>query len=198
MTLSPTHRLGILLALAAVIFATRIGHFAAIPDASWAAFFIGGFYLRGATRWAFPLLIGVAVLADWFVISGTGQSFWTHYCVSPAYWFLLPAYFSLWAGGLLLRRYYRGPGLRELGVLALTLPVAVSLCFLLSNGSFYWLSPAVVAEPTFSGWITNLGHWYLPYLSSTVIHVAIGAGLHLLGTALARTLGGMQDRSHRA
>jgi hypothetical protein len=197
MKLNLTHRIGILLALAAVIFATRIGHFAPLPDATWAAFFLGGFYLRGVSRWAFPALMAVAVLADWFVISGSGQNFWTHYCVSPAYWFLLPSYFSLWAGGLVLRRYYRGLGLRELGLLALTVPVAASLCFLLSNGSFYWLSP-VVTEPTWSGWMTNMGHWYLPYLKSSSIHIAIGAGLHVMAVALARTLAGMQDQSHRA
>jgi hypothetical protein len=197
MTLSLTHRIGILLALAAVILATRIGHFAPLPDATWAVFFLGGFYLRGSSRWAFPLLMAVAVLADWVVISGTGQNFWTHYCVSPAYWFLLPAYFSLWLGGFIVARHYRGLGWRELGTLALILPLAVSLCFLLSNGSFYWLSP-VVAEPTFGGWMTNMGHWYLPYLKSTSIHVAIGAGLHLLAVMLARTLAGWQDQSHRA
>lgn len=196
MTLSFPQRIGILLALAAVIFATRIGHFAALPDATWAVFFIGGFYLRGSSRWAFAVLMTVAVLADWFVISGTGQNFWTHYCVSPAYWFLLPAYFSLWAGGLILRRHYRGLGLRELGLLALTLPVAASVCFLLSNGSFYWLSPAV-SDPSLGGWVTNLGHWYLPYLRSTLTHVAIGAGLHVLGTLLAHTLSGIQDHSRR-
>jgi hypothetical protein len=187
MSLSLPQRIAVLSVLVAVIFATRIGHFAALPDASWAVFFLGGFYLRGSARFAFPLLMTAAVVADWVVISSTGQSFWSHYCVSPAYWFLLPSYLGLWAGGWLLSRLYQGPGLRELALLSLILPAAVSLCFLLSNGSFYWLSP-VVTEPTWSGWMANLGHWYLPYLRSTAMHVAVAAGLHVGAVALLRAL----------
>src|SRR5215467_14945133 len=111
MTLSNPQRAGIFVILALVMSATRVNHFAALPDASWAVFFAGGFYLSGdpaglralfggATRWAFPLLIAVAVLIDFFVITSQGIDFWSHYCVSAAYWFLLPAYFSLWLGGV--------------------------------------------------------------------------------------------------
>src|SRR3546814_5799109 len=43
-------------------------HFTPVPDASWAVFFIGGFYLRNWSRWAFPLLMVLAVGIDWAVI----------------------------------------------------------------------------------------------------------------------------------
>ena len=42
----------ILSLLVLLMAGTRINHFAPIPDASWAVFFIGGFYLRDWTRWA--------------------------------------------------------------------------------------------------------------------------------------------------
>ena len=57
--------------LALLMLATRshvFSHFTPVPDASWAVFFIGGFYLRGWGRWAFPLLMVLAVGIDWAVI----------------------------------------------------------------------------------------------------------------------------------
>ena len=101
------NRAFVLSVLVLLLAATRVNHFAAIPDASWAVFFIGGFYLARWTRWAFPLLMVFAVLVDWIVIRSSGLDFWQHYCVSPGYWLLLPAYFSLWAGGMLLGRNYQ-------------------------------------------------------------------------------------------
>ena len=85
MTLSNPQRAGILAILAIVMLATRVNHFSALPDASWAVFFVAGFYLRGSARWAFPLLMALAVLIDFFVITGQGIDFWSHYCVSIAY-----------------------------------------------------------------------------------------------------------------
>src|SRR5690606_12601047 len=87
-------RAAILTLLAAVMAATRLHHFGAVPDASWAVFFVGGFYLYRWTRWAFPLLMALAVLVDWIVIRGQGLDFWSHYCVSPGYWALLPAHLA--------------------------------------------------------------------------------------------------------
>ncbi len=99
MTRTSTERFGIFLLLALVMAATRLHHFSVIPDASWGVFFLAGFWLRGSARWAFALLIAEAVLIDFFVITGQGIDFWTHYCVSPAYW-SMPAYFgALWFGG---------------------------------------------------------------------------------------------------
>lgn len=99
MAKTQTQRIGIFLLLALVMMTTRLHHFGMLPDASWGVFFLAGFWLRGSTRWAFPLLIALAVLVDFFVITSTGLNFWTHYCVSPAYWFM-PVYFgALWFGG---------------------------------------------------------------------------------------------------
>ena len=56
--MTPTaQRAFILFVLVLLMAATRVNHFAAIPDASWAVFFIAGFHLRSWTRWAFPLLM---------------------------------------------------------------------------------------------------------------------------------------------
>lgn len=165
--------------LALVMAATRINHFAVFPDASWAVFFVAGFYLNRWMRWAFPLLLVEAVLVDYFVISSQGLSFWNHYCVSAAYWFLIPAYFGLWFGGTWLDRHFAGISLRSAGLLAASALVAVSVCFVISNGSFYWLS-ANVPTRSFAGWLTNMGDWYFAYLLTTCAFIGEAALIHVL------------------
>jgi hypothetical protein len=194
MTTTQFQRLGILALLVLTMAVTRLHHFAAIPDASWAVFFLGGFYLRGWVRWAFPLLIAVAVAVDYLVISGQGLNFWTHYCVSPAYWFLAPAYFVLWLGGTWLARAHAQLSPAAVGAAAASVLIAVSACYLISNGSFYWLSPSVAA-PNLAGWIKNLGDWYLPYLGTTALYLAAAAVLHLLASLLVRALAAGNDRA---
>ncbi len=188
--LSPGARGGILALLAVAMLATRLHHFAAVPDASWAVFFIAGFYLRGWGRWAFPLLMALAVAIDYAVITGQGIAFWSHYCMSTAYLFLLPAYAAPWLGGSWLRKHYAGPGLRELGMLAGSSVLAASLCFLLSNGSFYWISANVPAR-SFGGWLANMGDWYLSYLGTTLVYVGVAAVLHVATVFAARALAGV-------
>jgi hypothetical protein len=179
MTLSQPQRLGIFVVLALVMAGTRINHFGALPDASWAVFFVAGYYLRGSMRWAFPILMALAVLVDFLVIRSQGLDFWSHYCVSAGYWFLIVAYAAMWAGGSFLRAQESGIGLRALGLLGLSLIVATSLCFVISNGSFYWLSDNVTS-PTMSGWMQNLSEWFLPYLGTSAIYVGIAASVHAI------------------
>jgi hypothetical protein len=193
MAKTQTQRLGILLALALVMAATRIHHsflhhFDALPDASWGVFFLAGFWLRGSARWAFPLLMLEAVLIDYAVITHQGMDFWSHYCVSVAYWFLIPSYFSLWLGGSALARYQRGLSVSTLGMATLALLASVSVCYLISNGSFFWLSASVpAATRNISGWLENLGDWYLPFLETTAVWVGLGAVMHVLAVQLSRT-----------
>ena len=201
MSLTPSQRAGIFLILAFVMTATRVNHFAALPDASWAVFFAAGFYLRGSARWAFLLLMALAVLIDFFVITGQGIDFWSHYCVSIAYWFLVPAYLALWAGGSLLRKMYRGLGIRELGLLGAFAIVAMTVSYAISNGSYYWLSDTWMAGGqmrSFRGWIENLGDWYLPYLRTTLMYVGVGAVLHVAITLAARGIAGTAAQAQRS
>ena len=176
----------IILSLLVLLMAgTRLNHFAPVPDASWAVFFIGGFYLRNWTRWAFPLLMGLAVVVDWTVISNQGMSFWQHYCVSAAYWMLISAYFAMWTGGMLLRRYYRSASLKSLGMLAATVIGSVALCHLIAQGSFYWIS-ASVAEPTFAGWAKNYSDWLLPYMQSAAMYIGAAALVQVVAEAISK------------
>jgi hypothetical protein len=181
-------RVGIFLLLALAMAATRLHHFGAMPDASWGVFFLAGFWLRGSARWGFPLLIAEAVLIDFFVITGQGVDFWSHYCVSVAYWFM-PVYFgALWFGGSWLAKHQVGLRLQTLGLAVVALLVSEAVCYLISNGSFYWLSASVPQPRNLASWFVNLGDWYLWFLDTTVRYVAIGAVLHVLVVQLARVL----------
>jgi hypothetical protein len=188
MAKTPTQRLGIFALLALVMAATRLHHFDALPDASWGVLFLAGFWLRGSARWAFPLLVAEAVLVDFFVITGAGLNFWSHYCVSPAYWFL-PAYFgALWLGGSWLAKHQLGLRMPTLGLAAVALVVSETVSYLISNGSFYWLSDSVPMPRSFGSWFVNLGDWYLPFLATTALYVGIGAVLHVAVSVLLRSL----------
>lgn len=174
-----------LLVLTRLHLPTAFGHIGPLPDASWAAFFIGGYYLRNSSRWAFPLFMAMAVAVDYVVISGQGIDFWTHYCVSAAYWFLVPAYLAMWMGGTLVRRFQTAHPGRTLALLVGSLLASVTACHLLSQGSFYWLSP-VVSEPTFAGWWKNFTDWYLPYLRVAAIYVGLAVIVHVMVEQVSR------------
>ena len=185
--------LSLLVLLMAATRSHVFSHFTPVPDATWAAFFVGGFYLRAWARWAFPALMALAVLIDYLVISGPGMNFFTHYCVSPGYWMLVPAYAAMWAGGHWLRSRYSGASLGALARTAAVLVPATAICHLFAQGGFYWLSSAG-AEPGFAGWAANYGHWFLSYLAATAMFVAVAAVAQALSEAVARNAGAAQRR----
>lgn len=182
----------ILFVLVLLMAATRVNHFAAIPDASWAVFFLGGFHLRPWTRWAFPLLMVLAIVIDVLVIRASGIGYWQHYCVSPGTALLVPAYFALWAGGALLRQGYAGADWTTLAKASVLLVASVALCHLFAQGGFYWTSDSVAA-PTLAGWASNYADWFLPYLRTTAIYVGLGAALQLAAEQVIKLLQARRD-----
>jgi len=196
MVKTQAQRLVIFLALAVVMAVTRLHpsllHHA-VQDASWGVFFLAGFWLGNPARrtglnWVFPLLMLEAVVVDYAVISGQGIDFWSHYCVSAAYWFLVPSYFCLWMGGNWLARRQSGLDLRTLGMAVAALLVSCTACYVLSNGSFYWLSDSVPLPRSLGAWAGNLSDWYLPFLKTTALYVGLGAVIHVLTLQVARAL----------
>lgn len=180
-------RFGIFLLLALVMGLTRLHHFGIVPDASWAVFFLAGFWLRGSARWAFPLLVAEAVLVDFLVVTGQGLDFWTHYCVSAAYWFT-PAYLgALWFAGSWAAARQRGLAPSTLVFAAGALLVGEGAAYLVSNGSFYWLGTVVPLPRSMAAWMANLGDWYLPFLGTTAFYVGLGALAHIAVSLMART-----------
>ncbi|MEM8844765.1 MAG: hypothetical protein AAGB35_06940, partial [Pseudomonadota bacterium] len=124
-------------ALVFLLIATREYHFATwhnLPGASWAVFFLAGFYLK--PKWVLPALLLVAWLIDFSAFNwGSGSD----YCLTPAYLFLLPAYSILWFSGFWFSKQYRF-SFKSLPTLIMTILVSAFICELLSSGSFYLFS----------------------------------------------------------
>ena len=177
MNIKPQFPLAIFLLLSLVMTTTRLPDvwtFVHLQDASWAIFFLGGFYLRREWKWALPLLLAEAVAIDWFAVSAIGVR---NVCLTAAYWFLIPAYGALWLGGAWAAKH-DARNLRTLALLTLSLFVSVNLCYLISNASFYWLGGA--SAPTLAGWIRNFRDWYGPFLSMPFRYVGIAALAHVV------------------
>lgn len=185
MNLSQLQRLGILVVLTIVLLGTRTDHFGSLPDATLAVFFLAGLYV-GRTRWELPLLMLCAVVCDYVVITANGQNFWTHHCVSVAYWFLIPAYASMWWGGVWLSRHLRS-SLQGLALSAVALLAAFTLSFVFSNGSFYWLSGRYAAAH-WGEFVERFAHYYPSYLRTTLSYAGFAALLHSQALLLMRYL----------
>lgn len=185
LTLSNRNQILIGVVLALLLIATRGQHFAtlnSLPGASWAVFFLGGVYLRPmwilpamlAFVWGLdftPHLLSGASLAE--IVNG-GQAF----CLTPAYFFLLPAYGTLWFAG----RWYAGQycfewrTLLPLGVAAL---IGAAVCQLFSSGGFYFFSGRF-AEPSLAEFAGRLATYFPMYLQSLALYVSIAAVVHAL------------------
>jgi hypothetical protein len=89
---------------------------------------------------------------------------------------LLPAYAALWFAGFRLARQ-PAHGWRFFALAACYWWVAASVAYLLTNGSFYWLSGKAV-EP---GWVNYFQHaqiWYSAFVSRPMLYLIIAAALH--------------------
>lgn len=162
--------------LAAIMLATR-GHHAAslthLPDASWAIFFMLGFYLRN--RVLLPAFLALAALIDYVSITQFGTS---SYCVTAAYVFLLPAYSAMWMSG----QWYAAHHRHHMGSLPMFATAAVAgtaLCELISSGSFYFLGGRF-AETSLSGFASRLVQYFPSDLASTAMYLGLAALIHVL------------------
>lgn len=171
--------------------ATRFGHLGTTwtpPDASWAVFFLAGFYLADR-RWVLPALLLEAIAVDFVAIRYYGVS---DYCVTLAYWFIVPAYSLLWLGGHWLHRHYRHRP-RDLVRLSASLVASVTVCFLVTQGSFYWLGSRLT-DPTILGWWSNFTQWYGRFLAVTSAYVALAAIGHVAAVGRAPAQASVQAR----
>jgi hypothetical protein len=176
------HTILIALALAVLMAATRSHHFATLthlPDASWAAFFLAGFYLR--PLWVFPVLLALAGISDYVAISRFGVS---DFCVSPAYGFLLPAYGALWFAGRWYARRYRFH-LSTLLPLAVAVLAGATVSELLSSGGFYFFSGRFTETS-----LATFGARLIDYFP----HSLEGMGLYVGATAIAHALLGLASQ----
>ena len=176
-----TRRLAGFCALTALMVVTRSGHLGTAwspPDATWAVLYIAGFYFGRDWRWALPALLCTAMAVDFIVIRDFGVS---SYCVTVAYVFMLPAYAALWSAGAWMRRAYRHEP-ADLARWVASLGLAGSLCFFLTNATFYWLGGRIT-NPSLAGWWHSFTHWYPGFVGVPFVYAGIAGLLH---AALAR------------
>ena len=162
--------------LIALMAATRMHHFGTslhLPDASLAVFLLAGFLL------ASPLLFGAlfleAVALDYVAITQLGVD---NYCVTPAYWFLLPTYAVLWFAGRYVA-HNNQDNLRGLGLFAAISLLAVNVAFVISNGSFYLFS-GKFAEMGIAEYASRMTQYYVPYVSGAVLYLIPAVLLYVL------------------
>lgn len=179
-------RLAIALSLGLVMAATRFHHFGSaisLPDASLAIFFLAGFYLRPSLFLA--AFLAEAALIDYLAIAYGGVSDW---CVSPAYFFLIPAYASVWFAGRWYVSHHQKTW-RTLVPLLAALAMGTSMAFLISNASFYLFSGRF---PDMS-WVeygARVAKYFPPYVTSIFLYVLFAAAMHVMvTTAFVRRAG---------
>ncbi len=174
----PRSALAIGLTLALLMAATRSHHFAAtlhLPDASWAAFFLAGFYLRPG--WVFPALITLAGVSDYVAIAGFGVN---DFCASLAYGFLLPAYGALWLAGRWYADRYRF-ALSTLFPLVGSVIIGAAVCEIISSGGFYFFSGRF-AETSLVELGLRLAKYFPPSLVSLAFWIGIAIVVHSVFT----------------
>ena len=186
MTPSRSVQLAILGGLALLMLATRyqafLQHFVEMPDASWAIFFIAGFYLKGMARWVFPLLMVEAVLIDIVVTQHMGVS---DFCITPAYGFLLPTHAVLWLAGDWLRRNAT-ENLRGMIWLVASAFVSVTLAYAISNGGFYWFGGRYTS-PHMAEYVDRFFMYYGHFLMVPCAYIAAAAFTHIGIVRVARS-----------
>ena len=168
----------IALGLMVLMAATRSHHFGTalhLPDASLAIFIVAGFFIASSAF--FAVLFLEAAVIDYLAITQFGVS---DYCVTAAYWGLIPTYLLLWAAGRFYARIHQDTS-RSLSVFAAVSFVAVSAAFFISNGAFYLFSGRY-PDLSFTQYAARIAEYYVPYLSGAVIYLLPAALLYVLFT----------------
>lgn len=171
-----TQSLAIGFIIALMVIITRGHHFASIdflPSASYAAFFIAGYYLRSTL--VFVALLALCAALDMAAITWGGVS---NFCVTPAYGFLLPAYGSMWLAG----RWTASNTAWQLNSLfKLTGAVLLSslVAELFSSGGFYFFGGRY-AEPTMVEFGARLVKYFPKQLEAIAFWVVVALIAHVV------------------
>ncbi|MBU1424513.1 MAG: hypothetical protein KKH12_12070 [Gammaproteobacteria bacterium] len=173
---------------------TRYKHFGsslALPDASYAVFFLGGLFLgrmRGGKA-ILALLLLEAVLVDYYAINFQGVSGW---CVTSAYGFLLFAYAVLWSVGRWYAPRHDLTGRGLFGLFA-TSVVAGSMAFIIANVSFYLLA-GYFGSMSVAEYASRVTQYFGSYVAVTVVYV----GCAVIAQMAYAALTGKSDRDTKA
>jgi hypothetical protein len=182
LVLSRRNTIVIAAVLSIAMCATRGQHFAGLnhlPDASWAVFFLLGFYSRN--RLLLPLFLSLAALIDCIAVTQFGIS---NYCLTPAYPFLIPAYAALWLAGRWSATHYHFDIL-SLPQLAFAVFSGIATCEVISSGSFYFLGGRF-ADSSLDEFTWRLIQYFPADLASSSLYLGIAALFHVLVSLMHR------------
>lgn len=183
-----TKQLGIFAGLALLMVATRGSHFGSsinLPDATLAIFLVAGFMLPRfslAALAAFMFFLLEAGGLDYYAITYQGVS---DYCVSPAYWFLIPTYASMWFAGhwFASRKQNNAHGL---ALFAGVSWLSTSVAFLISNGAFYTLSGRFT-DMSLAEYAARVAKYYPSYVGGGMLYLALAAVIYVAASALVKS-----------
>ncbi len=163
--------------LLALMVITRGNISAHLQDASWAIFFLVGFYLRDSklVKLGFPVFFIAAFAIDLAVIDSVGG---VHYCFTPAYPFLIPAYAAMWFAGKWFANNHQENAAGLLKLTA-TAAIAVGVCFLISNAGFYFFSEKFETM-TMAEYSSAVAQYLPGYLKTTAIYLSFAALVHVV------------------
>jgi hypothetical protein len=163
MTLNTSHRIGLLAILAVLMALTRVNHFGSslmLPDASLAAFLLGGLLLQRSC--GFAVLLAAAFGADVLSAQTATEAGW---CMTPAYFGLIPTYATLWLAGRWLAK-------RELDfVRAGSVSVAaIAIAFVISNLTWFAFS-GTTGGMRLADYSLAVAEYFPPYLGSAMLYL---------------------------
>lgn len=160
--------------LVVLMASTRMHHFGSalhLPDASLAVFLLAGLFIASPLLFAGLLLEAGAL--DYVAITHLGVSDW---CVTSAYWFLIPTYAVLWYAGRFYARIHQH-NLRSLGIFSGISVAALSVAFFISNGAFYWFSGRYT-NTNVTEYLARAAEYYAPYMTGGLLYLACAAALY--------------------
>ncbi|NCN89297.1 MAG: hypothetical protein GW936_07670 [Gallionella sp.] len=174
-------------ALVLLMAATRFNHFGsalALPDASYAVFFLAGLYLgrvRGALA-LLALLMLEAALVDFYAINFREVS---AYCVTSAYAFLVFAYGALWFAGRVYAARHRVGGKGMLGLLSAA-ALAGGAAFVIANVSFYLLA-GYFGQMSAWQYVASVAQYFVPYVAVMMFYVGLAFAVQALAQLSDKT-----------
>lgn len=176
-----TKQLGIFAVLILLMAVTRGSHFGSsinLPDATLAIFLVAGFMLPRFTLTALAAFIFLLLEAggiDYYAINVAGVD---DYCVSPAYWFLIPTYASMWFAGHWFAAHQRN-NLNGLALYSGVALLSTTVAFLISNGAFFLLSGRFT-EMSLADYAARVAIYYPSYVGGGLLYLAIAASVFVL------------------
>jgi hypothetical protein len=160
-----TKHLTIAAAIVFLMLLTRGSHVLtslALPDASLALLLIGGLYLRKAA-W-FGLFVALATAIDF---SAAAVDSLQAFCLTPAYWGMLPTYAVMWLAGVWLSKQSNSFDAVQYMLVAV---LATLLAFVISTQTYYLFSGRFPAESVVES--LQYGWEYLPsYMGFTAMYL---------------------------